>query len=69
MEYIELGDLHQVLDGEPALSEPDTQAITFQILEGVSFMHDNDFAHRDLKPHVRRALSPRLHREPQLLLT
>jgi serine/threonine protein kinase len=53
MEYLELGDLsrHVLLEGP--LSEQDTRSITSQILEGIQFMHDNDFAHRDMKPQVR----------------
>lgn len=50
MEYIKYGDLHHNLNAP--LSEPDAQVITFQILEGLGFMHQNSFAHRDLKPGV-----------------
>ncbi|KAF2494767.1 calcium/calmodulin-dependent protein kinase type 1B, partial [Lophium mytilinum] len=32
------------------LPELEVQQITFQILEGIAFMHENGFAHRDLKP-------------------
>jgi serine/threonine protein kinase len=52
MEYLPSGDLYKCLSDKPALSERDAQDITFQILEGVYWMHDNDFAHRDLKPQV-----------------
>ncbi|KAI9772339.1 MAG: hypothetical protein M1840_001088 [Geoglossum simile] len=48
MEYFPLGDLQNHLSSP--LLEIDTQQITFQVLEGLSFMHYNGFAHRDLKP-------------------
>ncbi|KAI9772550.1 MAG: hypothetical protein M1840_000755 [Geoglossum simile] len=48
MEYFPLGDLQNYLSSP--LPEKDTQQIIFQVLEGLSFMHDNGFAHRDLKP-------------------
>ena len=51
MEYFPYGDLQEYLS-EP-LPEKEAQQIVFQILEGVAFMHDNGFAHRDLKPTVR----------------
>ena len=57
MEYFPLGDLESHLS--PRLPENDVQQITSQILEGLSFMHDNGFAHRDLKPTV--SLFPNLH--------
>jgi calcium/calmodulin-dependent protein kinase I len=53
MEYCELGDLQAYLSSTPPLLEIQAQEITFQILEGVCYMHENEFAHRDLKPSVR----------------
>jgi Protein kinase domain len=50
MEYFPLGDLQSYLSSP--LPEKDTQQITYQVLEGLLFMHDNGFAHRDLKPNV-----------------
>lgn len=50
MEYLELGDLERHLT-QP-LSEPEAREITTQVLEGLKFMHANDFIHRDLKPAV-----------------
>jgi serine/threonine protein kinase len=53
MEYLEFGDLEDYLSKAPQLPEPEAKEITFQILEGLHFMHKNEFAHRDLKPAVR----------------
>ena len=50
MEYLSHGDLHKYL-GSP-LPETEGQLIVSQIVEGLHFMHDNGFAHRDLKPAV-----------------
>jgi len=50
MEYLELGDLERHLT-QP-LPEPEAREITTQVLEGLKFMHANDFIHRDLKPAV-----------------
>ncbi|KAI1208018.1 uncharacterized protein F4807DRAFT_162160 [Annulohypoxylon truncatum] len=48
MEYLEKGDLHKYLTRP--LPESETRAITSQVLEGLKFMHENGFVHRDLKP-------------------
>jgi serine/threonine protein kinase len=50
MEYFELGDLQAHL-GRP-LPERETQQITHQLLEGLTELHANGYAHRDLKPAV-----------------
>jgi len=52
MEYLQYGDLGDYLSVVSPLLEPEAQQVTFQILEGLSFMHENDSAHRDLKPRV-----------------
>lgn len=50
MEYMEHGDLQGYLSRP--FHEKETKQIIFQLLEGLCFMHDNGFAHRDLKPAV-----------------
>lgn len=50
MEYFPHGNLQRYLSS--LIPEIETQQIASQILEGLSFMHDNGFAHRDLKPAV-----------------
>jgi serine/threonine protein kinase len=57
MEYCELGDLQGYLSSNPPLPERESQEITFQILEGIQYMHEHAFAHRDLKPAVGSHLS------------
>lgn len=53
MEYLPHGDLEQYLSGTPPLLEEAAGDVVYQILEGLSYMHENRFAHRDLKPGVR----------------
>lgn len=55
MEYLPNGDLHKYLTSP--LSEEAGQDIIFQILEGLQFMHNKGFAHRDLKPAVSLTVS------------
>ncbi len=50
MEYLQLGDLEGYL--QTPLSHTEARQVTKQLLEGLEFMHDNKFAHRDLKPSV-----------------
>jgi calcium/calmodulin-dependent protein kinase I len=52
MEYMKLGDLYQSIAHMPPLPEIESALISSQILEGLEFMHENNFAHRDMKPQV-----------------
>jgi serine/threonine protein kinase len=53
MEYIAHGDMSAYLERFAPLPEQQTRRIAYQVCEGLDFMHDNGFAHRDLKPAVR----------------
>ena len=44
-----MGDLQNHIDSAPPLPELEACEIISQVLEAVNHMHDNDFAHRDLK--------------------
>ncbi|KAH8597417.1 kinase-like domain-containing protein [Bisporella sp. PMI_857] len=51
MEYVPLGDLEDNIPPKAdAISELDIRDIASQILEGLKFMHQEAFIHRDLKP-------------------
>ena len=56
MEFCELGDLGKYIYKYSAaghLPEGEVKTIAHQLAEGLSYMHEGDFAHRDLKPQVR----------------
>jgi serine/threonine protein kinase len=57
MEFLPHGDLEKYLYNKHTLPEPEVQQIAFQVLEGLKSMHENGFAHRDLKPSVSVVLS------------
>lgn len=50
MEYLPLGDLESMI-GSP-IPEAEARTISQQVLEGLQFMHEGKFVHRDLKPGV-----------------
>lgn len=52
MEYLPLGDLQKYMDKPGLIDEADVREISFQVLEGLSYMHREGFAHRDIKPGV-----------------
>jgi serine/threonine protein kinase len=51
MEYATAGDLQRYIDRR--FSEREVILITSQVLDGLQYMHEEGFAHRDLKPAVR----------------
>ncbi|KFY76901.1 hypothetical protein V499_03592 [Pseudogymnoascus sp. VKM F-103] len=50
MEYCRLGDLARIRNREGPFPEKTTGLVARQVLEGIKFMHEINFAHRDLKP-------------------
>ncbi|KAH8696945.1 kinase-like domain-containing protein, partial [Phaeosphaeriaceae sp. PMI808] len=50
MEYCHHGDLHHYLISQRIVAAEEVQQLTYQMLEALDQMHQNDFAHRDLKP-------------------
>lgn len=71
MEYCKLGDLQMFLfDKCPGhrLPEDQTREIASQVLEAISCMHEEYFAHRDIKPAVRQT-SHTFHISKRALLT
>jgi serine/threonine protein kinase len=66
MEYFESGDLRQHI-GDP-LSEKSAAQITSQLVEGLFYMHENGFTHRDLKPAVSGVMLSMLSSSNECLL-
>lgn len=50
MEYLDHGDLQKYLS--KPVPETEARDICAQLVEGIAFMHENRYAHRDLKPGV-----------------
>ena len=50
MEYIEHGDLQKYLIAP--FPESEVRVIVSQLADGLEFMHNNGFTHRDIKPAV-----------------
>lgn len=54
MEFMAHGDLQKYMPDVTTqkFSVQETQDVVSQLVEGLFFLHDNDFSHRDLKPAV-----------------
>jgi serine/threonine protein kinase len=52
MEYCKHLDLGEHLRAHGKMSEDHARIIALQVLQGLSWMHKNKIAHRDLKPAV-----------------
>ncbi|KAI1060135.1 hypothetical protein LB506_011117 [Fusarium annulatum] len=50
MEYFPEGDLYVYVRDHPRLTEEECSHITSQVLSGIAIMHEEGFAHRDIKP-------------------
>ncbi|KAK4231632.1 kinase-like domain-containing protein [Podospora fimiseda] len=50
MEYCEHGDLRKYLDDVGKMPEDHVKEVTSQVLAGLAMMHEEGFAHGDLKP-------------------
>jgi serine/threonine protein kinase len=49
---LKYGDYHTYLSSSEALSEYEARTLTYQLAQGLSYMHKNGFLYRDLKPNV-----------------
>jgi serine/threonine protein kinase len=49
MEYMTGGSVREQIQNYGALTEPLTKKFTKQILEGLIYLHQNRFVHRDIK--------------------
>jgi serine/threonine protein kinase len=70
MEYLRLGDLGRFRERDGPFPQKTVGLIVRQVLEGIRFMHEINYAHRDLKPGVSNRLSifnPHTHRNVEHL--
>lgn len=63
MEYCEHGDLNKYIKSVGKLTEKETKDIIWQVLGGLSLMHESKFAHRDIKPAVSLLRGARLNKQ------
>jgi len=61
MEYLELGDLLKYIPRK-GLPEPQVKVIMHQLFDAVGFLHEENTAHRDLKPEVRHFNASDFHK-------
>lgn len=56
MEFMYFGDLQKYIN-YCFLPESEASLITLQVAQGLRFMHDSNFVHRDLKPLVQSSIT------------
>jgi serine/threonine protein kinase len=54
MEYLPLGNLHTYQLENGVLSEASAKFVIRQVLRGLSYIHADKLAHRDIKPSVSK---------------
>lgn len=57
MEYLPLGDLKGYIQQNGPIPEDDTKEIAWQVTHALKLMHQEGFAHRDIKPEVGRTFA------------
>lgn len=62
MEYLHGGDLRHYLDADDRMLEDMVREVTYQVLEGIDYLHSLHITHRDIKPdNILVASSHPLH--------
>ncbi|KAF4959483.1 hypothetical protein FGADI_1704 [Fusarium gaditjirri] len=65
MEFFPEGDLYAYVRDHQRLTEEECSHITSQVLSGVAIMHEEGFAHRDVKPQNILIHKPPRHLDPR----